>query len=937
LLPTIGIAAVLVVCFLVFTDLWTDKLWYGSLGYGEVFSTMLWTRVALFAVFGVVMGAAVVASSGVAFRLRPRVRRAASGSALVDRYREVLENRFIWVMVVLGVVVGLFAGGAAAGHAMTYLAWHNRTPFGQTDPRFGLDIGFFVFSYPWWRFVASFALTALVFAAAAAAVVHYVTGGLRFAQRGRGSTASAQAQLSILLGLAVLVKGVQYWFDQYGLSLTDATGLLTGMTYTSDHITVNARLILSIIAGICGLIFFANTLLRRWAVPMVGLALMVLSGLILGVVYPAAYQQFSVKPDQPDKERPYIQSHINATRDAYGVQNVQITDYNAKTTATAGQLKADAAALPGIRLMDPSIMSQAFEQLQQVRGYYTFPKILDVDRYDIDGANADTVVAVREIDTSGLPEQNWNTVHTVYTHGYGLVAAYGNKAQDGEPVWVAEDIPPTGKLAEHEPRIYFGEEENQYALVGARPGGQSLELDTPAGQDGNPTTYTYEGKGGVAVGSWFHRLLYAVKFLDINILLSNRIDDNSKILYDRTPQQRVQAAAPWLTLDQDAYPAVVQGRIVWIVDGYTTSNYYPNSERVSLQKATADSLSTGLTTPLTAPDDINYIRNSVKAVVDAFDGSVTLYAWDESDPVLQTYEKAFPGLLKPKADISADLMSHLRYPQDLFKVQRDILGRYHMTDPTAWFNQSDTWVTPSSPTGNKNSLETPNYLSIKWPDDDDASTPAEQVTFSLTTSFVPNNRQNLAAYMAVDADASSPDYGQIRILRLPDSTQIDGPQQAANAMVTNPTVADKLRPYLNQGSANAQYGNLLTIPIGGGLLYVQPVYAQRASADGTYPTLRFVIARFGQTVGIGDTLQAALDQVFAGDSGADTDEGGGGGGGTPGTNADTAAAVAALQEAEADFAAADKALKAGDLATYQQKIGAAQAAMEKALKALGKS
>jgi len=932
LLPTLLIVAVVIVVYVIFTNIWTDRLWFSSIGFTSVFTKLLWTKIALFAVFGVVMGAAVVASAGLAYRMRPRIRRASSGSAMLDRYREVLENRFIQLMIVLGIVVGLFAGGAAAGHAQTYLAWANATPFGVKDPTFGLDISFFVFIYPWIRFIASYLFVALIFALLASGTVHYVTGALRFSQRGRTSLPAAQVHLSVLLGLAILVKGVQYWFDQYGMAVHTGT-LMTGVTYTPDHITIRAKMILAIIAGICALIFFANAVLRRWAVPMVGLALMVLSGLLLGAVYPAAYQRLSVKPDEPDKEAPYISQNIQATRAAYGVDKVKITDYTAKTTATAGQLRSDAEALPGIRLIDPAVIGPAFEQLQQVRGYYSFPSVLDVDRYKVGNATSDAVVAVRELDSSGLAEQNWNNLHTVYTHGYGLVAAYGNRSSNGEPDWIVKDIPPVGELSEHEPRIYYGERESdfsKFAIVGAKPNGQSLEIDTPGGgENGSPKTYTYAGTGGVPIGSAMNRLLYATKFVDGNILLSDRIDANSKIIYDRSPQQRVQAAAPWLTIDQDAYPAVVQGRIVWVVDAYTTSDSYPNSQRLSLRDATADSLSSGQPADLQAPNNINYMRNSVKAVVDAFDGTVKLYGWEEADPILQTWAKVFPGTVLPKSSIPADLLAHLRYPEDLFKVQRTILSRYHVTDPQQWYNQNNAWEVPKSPIpGSKtDQLETPYYLSIKWPGDADA-------VFSNTTVFVPKGRSNISAYMAVNADASSPAYGELRILRMSDTSQIDGPGQSENAMVTNPVVAEALRPF-TQGSAGAIYGNLLTLPVGGGLLYVQPIYTQRSGSNASYPALQFVVARFGQTIGLGTTLQAALDQVFKGDSGASTGEQGGSKPTQPTGPGDNAAVLKALNEANQAFADAEKALKGGDLATYQKKNGEAKAAVDRALKAMG--
>jgi uncharacterized membrane protein (UPF0182 family) len=933
-LPTLVVVAVLVVAFALFTNVWTARLWYRSFDFGSVFSTMLLTRVGLFLVFGLVMAGLVAANAALAYRLRPRFRPQGPTSPLLERYREIVETRFIWVMIGIGVVVGLFAGGAASGQTLTFLAWSKRTAFGVTDPQYGLDVSFFVFSYPWWRFVLSFAFTALTISVIAAAVMHYVMGAVRFSGPRRGGTTSAQAHLSVLVGLTLLVRGVGYWFDQYGLELNKSnTQLFTGISYTADHATANAKLILAIAAGIVALLFLGNALLQRWIVPTAGLVLLILSGIVLGYVYPGAVQYFSVRPSEELRERPYIQRNIDATRAAYGVADTQVTDYSATTTATAGQLRSDAEALPGIRLIDPSVVSPTYEQLQQVRGYYQFPKILDVDRYTIDGQETDAVVAVREMNLAGVEGQNWNNLKTVYTHGLGLVSAFGNRAQaNGEPQWITEGIPPTGQIAEHEPRIYFGELQgitpDQYSIVGAEPGAAPIELDTPGGPN-----YTYDGKGGVAIGSLWHRLLYAAKFADINILLSDRVNGASKIIYDRTPLQRVQQAAPWLTVDRDAYPAVVNGRIVWVVDGYTTSNSYPNSERVNLNAATSDSQTTTPGTQVVAQpgDDINYMRNSVKAVVDAYDGTVKLYAWDESDPVLQTWRKVFGSVIQPRSAIPADLLAHLRYPQDYFKVQRQILARYHQTDPGTWYRQSSLWEIPKDPVtaATANSVEQPFYLSVKWPGDPNA-------IFSLTTAYVPNGRSNLAAYMAVNADASSPDYGKIRILQMSDNTQIDGPGQSFNAITTNETVSAALRNFTAQGSSQASFGNLLTLPLGGGLLYAMPIYAQRPGAAGSYPVLRFVAVRFGQSIGFGTSLQAALDQVFKGNAGVSTGEGNGEGTTTPTGKADNPAALAALDDASTAYADAQKALTAGNLGEYQNKINQMQDDLTKAQRALGR-
>ena len=939
ILPTLVVVAVLVVLFAVFTSVWTDRLWYRSFDYGSVFTTMLTTRIGLFAVFGLLIAAAVAGNAALAYRLRPRLGAANPSSALLERYRELLESRFTWITLGVAGLIGLFAGGTASSQVLNYLAWRNATPFNVTDPQFGLDVSFFVFGYPWWRFVLSFVFATVVISTIAAAVVHYTMGGLRLSGVRRGTSRAAAAHLSILVGLAVLVRGVGYWFDQYGLEISRTNRLFTGISYTADNATVTAKLILAIIASICALLFFANALLQRWAVPVIGLVLLLLSAIVLGMVYPGAVQYFTVRPNEPDRERDYIARNITATRAAYDVENAEITNYSAETTATAGQLSEDAAALPGIRLIDPNVVGPAYEQLQQVRGYYSFPRTLDVDRYTIEGRETDAVVAVREMDLSGLESANWNNLKTVYTHGYGLVAAYGNRSGvGGEPSWIVKDIPPTGPLAEAEPRIYFGELQGQrsdeFSIVGAPAGSPPIELDTPGGgEGGNPKTTTYTGKGGVPIGGLGNRILYAAKFADVNILLSNRVNPESKIIYDRTPRERVQAAAPWLKVDGDAYPAVVEGRIVWIVDGYTTSNTYPNSERVNLGLVTADAqTSVGGTVVAQPQDDINYIRNSVKAVVDAYDGTVRLFAWENDDPVLQTWRKAFPDVVEDRNAIPQDLLDHLRYPQDLFKVQRQILTNYHVTDPGTWYSNSNLWEVPNDPVQASSQVkEQPFYLSVKWPGDPGP-------IFSLTTSYVPRGRQNLAAYMAVNADASSPEYGRMRILSMSDTTQIDGPGQSFNAMTTNETVAERLRPFLNQGAATATFGNLLTLPLGDGLLYVTPVYTQRQGSTGSYPALRFVIVRFGQSVGIGDTLDQALDQVFQGSSGATPPEGQPPPAEEPprGGAPDNPAASRALSEAQTAFEAADKALTAGDLAGYQTNIKEAQAAVQRALRALGR-
>lgn len=953
IVPSLLVLAALVVAWVVIAELWTDKLWFDSVAYPQVFATQLITKVVLFAVFFVAMALVVGGNMLIAFRLRPRAHRRGQ-SQLLDRYQGLLEqNKWVAVLLPSG-VLGFMAGVGGASQSTTYLAWLNHGRFDVADPYFGLDVGFYVFDYPVWSGLLGFAMSAVVFALLASAAVHFATGAVVIGrQRPATEGRSARVHLSVLAGLLLVLYGLNQLLSRYGL-LTQQGTLITGMQYTDDHAQVTAKLVVAILAFLCAGLFFANGFLRRSTLPMAGVVLLVVSGIILGMIYPAVVRSFQVLPNEPDKERPYIEANIAATRAAFGLSGVEVTDYEAVSDATPGQLKADAEALPGIRLIDPAVVSDSFDQLQQVRNYYSFPNLLDVDRYQVNGAETDVVVAAREIDDNRLPDKSWNNLHTVYTHGYGLVAAYGNKRSGfGDPVWIDGNLPPSGELGDYEGRIYFGEKTTNYAVVGREPGQAPIELDTPGGGTGGDATYnTYSGGGGVPIGNFFTRLLYATHFTDLTLLLSDRVNSASQVLYERTPRERVAQIAPWLTLDSNIYPAVVSGRLVWIVDGYTMSANYPNSQLQSLAEAATDSQ----TSLGESPQDtqVNYLRNSVKAVVDATNGSVQLYAWDEADPIVNAYEKAFPGVVQPRSAITPELKAHLRYPSDMFKVQRQVLARYHMTDPNAWYQQSDLWQIPADPTKvaassdgtaaqvtSPNQAEPPYYLSIKWPGDKSA-------VFSQTAVFVPKGRANLAAYFSVVSEASSPDYGRLRVLRMSGTRQVDGPGQTFNAMTSDRKFADLLRSYTNQGSAESRYGNLLTLPMGNGLLYVMPIYTLRQGTSGSYPTLRFVAVRFGGSIGIGDTLQAALNEVFSGDAGGSTGENPGSGStptphptpstqptASPQPGTDKAGAAGDLSKAQTAFDAADAALRRGDLAEYQRQLGVAKQEVAAAMKKLG--
>ncbi len=675
--------------------------------------------------------------------------------------------------------------------------------------------------------------------------------------------------MSVLLGLFVLLKAIAYWLDRYGLAVSgggfDNVSGWTGLRYKDVNALLPAKEILCAIAVICALLFFANVWRRTWLLPGIGFGLLVLSALLIGTAYPAIVQQFQVKPSESTRESPYIQRNINATRAAYSLTNAKVDPYDAKTSVVPGQLRADANTTASIRVLDPNIVSPTFEAEQQIRRFYSFPSTLRIDRYPIDGRNQDVVVAVRELNLASVPQRNWINDHFLYTHGYGLVAARGNTVEpDGSPSYVSKDIPPVGQLPQDQPRIYFGEESPDYSIVGAKSGAPPREFDREDPSQANgQVSNTYQG--GVDVGSLWRKLLYAIKFREQKILLSSEINSASKVLYIRNPRSRVARVAPWLTLDSDPYPAAIDGRIQWIIDGYTTSANYPYSSRTTLGHATQTAVTAEGGRVIAPRDEVNYIRNSVKATVDAYDGEVKLYTWDDTDPVLATWKKAFPGTVKDKSTIPADLLAHLRYPEDYFKVQRELLARYHVTDPKAFYTKADFWQVPLDPTGAdvtglagsaESDPQPPYYLTLKMPSQDAA-------TFSLTTTFEPLGRGQLAAFMAVDAEPG-PDYGTIRVLGLPPSTNVPGPRLVQSNITSDSVVSSTLLQYRGN---KVRPGNLLTLPIGGGLLYVEPMYVQPSSGT-SYPLLRQVIVSFGNNVAIGDDLKSALDKLFGGASGS---------------------------------------------------------------------
>ncbi|MCI2147960.1 UPF0182 family membrane protein [Bifidobacterium crudilactis] len=966
----------------------TDVMWYSQLGFASVIWTQLGVKVGLWIAYALMMAAVTYVSATLAIRARPD---ASDGSKIRVR-GDVIEigkgvsSRFARrIAVVVSLIVGLLFGSQFNTEWSQILLMFNGQSFGVKDPQFGIDNGFYVFVLPGLQLLVRALLVLLLAALVFSLVTHVLMGAVRLTMpvQGRGivnMTKRSRRQLGIWLMLTMMVWAVSRLLGVFDL-LFEQGDRITGASYTSVHATVPVSIVLAVLIAVLGIVLgiwimkakglgessqpasSAMAAFRQWRTPVVAISVVLVVAIALSGVWPMLLQRFKVNPNAQELESTYIQRNIDATKSAYGLSALKSDSYQATTTGESGALAQDAETTAQIRLLDPQVVSPTFRQLQQSKQYYNFEDTLAVDKYDIDGTSQDTVIGARELNLAGNDNRNWVNDHTVYTHGYGVVAAYGNKVTaDGQPEFFEQGIPTQGKLTDsehYEPRIYFSPNAPEYSIVGASKGTKAWEFDYPTGSEG--ATNTFSGNGGPSVGNLASRLMYAIRFNSDQILFSDRVTADSQILYDRSPKERVAKVAPYLTLDGRVYPAVVNGRVKWIVDGYTTSSNYPYSQTVDLGSSTQDSTTkTSNTIQSLGSQNVNYMRNSVKATVDAYDGSVDLYAWDPSDPVLKAWQQVFPQQYKPVSQISGDLMSHLRYPESMFKVQRQLLAKYHVSSASQFFSGEDFWQTPIDPVESKENqaegvLQPPYYLTMQ-------NQGAAEPTFSLTSSYIPAGsvtREILTGFLSVDSDAGNttgkigPNYGTLRLMELPKNSNVPGPGQAQNNFNANADVSKELN-LLESGSTNVKRGNLLTLPIGGGLVYIEPVYVE-SSGKTSFPLLKKVLVAFGDQVGFADTLDQALDQVFGGDSGASAGDAANSSGTstTPGTSSQADASAKdgdsgksnaagtqrsaelqkALDDANQAIKDSDAALQKGDFSAYGEAQQRLKEAVNKAVEA----
>ncbi|MFW9114512.1 UPF0182 family protein [Corynebacterium striatum] len=882
----VAIIAVLLFVGPMLVGFYTDWKWFGAIDYRGVFTTTLVARIVLFILFAVVAGGVVFAAGFVAWRGRPDSIDFSDLNSPVYQYRRSIEKTMGLFLKVISILVGAVAGLLGQASWREFMLFLNGQDFGVKDPQFQRDLGFYAFQLPVWNIVVSAFSMLLMVCFLLALFSHYILGGIRIGNRAAGVRGSisrpARLQLAVTAGLWMLLQVVGYWLDRYQL-LYNQHSLFTGGSYTDINAYLPAKIILMVIGVFVAVAIFAAVAIKDLRIPALAVVLMLLSSLTIGQAWPLMMERFSVTPNRQAKEAEYISRNIESTRYAYGLtdENVTYEENWGAGDVSDSKVAADTSTISNLRLLDPDIIAPTFTQMQQLKNFYGFPETLAMDRYTIDGQVRDFVVAARELDPNELQDnqQNWLNRHTVYTHGNGFVAAQANtvdevardagSARGGFPIFTVSDLQTQqGKENEGEgetqdaekslgikvdqPRIYFGpviasaQDGRDYAIVG-KTGNDSVEYDTDS------TTYTYDGKGGVNIGNFFDRTAYALKYQEMNLLLSDRVGSESKILYDRDPRERVEKVAPWLTTDSATYPAVIDGRIKWIVDGYTTLDSLPYSQRTSLTETTQDTQNPNGTNQRLINEQVGYIRNSVKATVDAYDGTVDLYEFDTEDPVLKAWEGVFPNVVKPEAEISDELRNHFRYPEDMFKVQRNLLAKYHVSDPGVFFNNDAFWSVPEDPTaGESRGLNQPPYYVM-------ASDPKTgKPSFQLITSYRGLNRQFLSAHMAVSSDPEN--YGKITVRVLPTDTQTQGPKQAQDAMMSSDQVARDRT--LWEGSNDLTNGNLLALPVGDGeILYLEPIYSQRKDQESAFPKLLRVLVSYKGRVGYAPTIGEALDQV----------------------------------------------------------------------------
>ena len=863
--------------------LYTDWLWFDSVGYLSVYQTRLAAQIGMYAVGALL----ALAFTGVNWLLIPRRLLASIPEVVPLQVRRIRLPRGVLTVAaaIAAVLIALMMGSWASGEWLSYLRARHAAPFGLADPIFGLDAAFYVFKLPFYRFLLGWLLALAALTLAGTVLLYATRRVLRWP--------APRLHLSILAALPLFLLGLQFQLSRLAL-LDSARGVVFGAGYTDVHARLPLYHVYTVLFFLLGVAVLANSFLRRrWLLPAAGLLTAVV--LVAGGLYPALLQRYVVAPNELAAERPYIEHNITFTRYAFGLGDVQEYDFPATGELTPQVLEENDLTLRNIRLWDWRPLLTTYGQLQEIRLYYTFNDV-DVDRYVIDGQLREVMLAARELDVSQLPEQaqTWVNRHLVFTHGYGLCLSPVNEiTEEGMPHFLVRDIPPESVdpvLEIARPEIYFGEATTNYVIVDT----DEEEFDRPSGDE---NVYTrYEGPDGVVMGSLWRRIAFALRFDSSQILFSGAVLPESRILFHRALTDRVWTLAPIFWYDPDPYLVIADGRLVWLYDAYTWTDRFPYSEPFQ---------------------GVNYIRNSVKVAIDAYTGETTFYVVDPDDPIVRTYQAIFPALFTPVDRMPQSLRDHWRYPEQLFRIQAEAYAAYHMEDPQVFYNKEDLWATPTELFGAYEQEMAPYYVVMQLPGE-------EEVEFLMIRPYVPNGRRNMIAWLYADSDGS--DYGQLGVFKFPKQELIYGPMQVEARFDQDPYISQQLTLWNQQGSEVIR-GNMMVVPIDDTVLYVEPLYLQAQA--GRLPELKRVLVAYGNRVAMGRSMEEALIQVLSGEAVTEAPPEGA----TETPPSDDVGTLA--RSALAHYQAAQECLRQGDWACYGREMEAMEADLEALVEATG--
>jgi uncharacterized protein len=934
----IGFVVVLIVLLISLRSLaniYTDSLWFDSVNYHQVFSTLLVIKLGLFGVFGAIFFAVLWVNLVVCDRIAGHDIVLAQDDELVRRYQQYVRPYAGRIYIALAFVLALIGASGTISQWNNWILFRHGGSFGVTDPQFHKDVGFYVFKLPFLTFVVDWTLAILIVTLAVVVVFHYLNGGIQ-PQRGLPRVRPpVKAHISVLLALIALDKAVGYIFQRWSL-VNAQDGYVNGAGYTDVHARMPAELLLAVVSIFAAGILLYNIRQQGWTLPVLAIGIWAFVALVVGIIYPALLQALKVTPAQSSLEAPYIQRNISATRTAYGLNDVQVHQFSASTNITPTQTLGATSTIDNVRQWDPdpTISLQTFQRQQAIKSYYTFPSV-SVDRYTVNDQLTPVLIGVREILSSNIPSPSWVNTHLQYTHGNGAVIALANQTNSNNPVYGIQSVPPQSSQGLPQitfPNVYFGLGLTGYVVANTR----QEEVDYQQ-SDGNNIESHYPGTGGVQLSSVFKRAAFALRLSDFNLLISSQITDQSRIMFVRDPVAMAQKAAPFLSFDHDPYAVVNDGHIDWIVDGYTTTANYPYSQNASSQQVAVGS---------TLPGSYNYVRNSVKVVIDAYSGKMTFYDNDPSDPILQAYEAAFPHMFLPLSKMPAELQAHLRYPEDIFSVQSAIYGRYHLTNAQQFYAASNAWqLSPTAGAGPKSQAllaentynsqgqlvsTTPARMSPQY---QVYSLPGKtQQVFSISDGFVPaaqgnlsNNNQNynLTAWLVGQSDPGH--AGELDAYEVPQGTT--GPANADAEISANSTVSKDIS-LLDTGGSEVLLGETLMVPIADSIVYFRPLYV--ASSTNPQPNLQYVVAVLGKNVQIDTSLSNVLGDLLN-----QTVSLPNGGTGVSSTGTLPAAVSGELAAAQTDYQNALSALKSGNFATFGSDLQAMEQQLQAAQGLLG--